>query len=163
MSTHNLDVSGQRALTVTVNDPARTAASTSAKAGDDVTATLSGFRELRVELPDNARIQRRRYVRKDVVYENGKPKPAPEGSDQPYETVDVEYEKLVVVVASLTLFGRTSIRLEETGEEGVPTYESTPHTNIVARKNPDLHFLESGELVEETTLAELRGSTEAEV
>lgn len=146
MSSHVLDVSGARALTTRTNDPASTYASTPAKQGDDVQATLSGFRELRVALPGNARIQRRRYVRKDVVYENGKPKPNP---------VEVEYDELVLVLSGGTFFGRTSIGSEDRAGDA-PTYEGHPHTNIVAKRwGDERHFLESGELIEEYAMSEI--------
>lgn len=154
MSTHSLDVSGARPITLTANDPARTAMTLGAKAGDDVTATLSGFRELRVSLTDGrrARIERRRYTKKTARYENGKTVKGADG-ETVYDTED--YEELILVMPGSTFFGRASIRDEEKGAEGVPTYEPTPHTMVQAKRQPDLHFLESGTLLEEFTLAEL--------
>lgn len=160
MSSHVLDVSGARALTTTVNDPALTHVFMPAKAGDDVQVSLSSFRELRIELPANARIQRRRYVRNDIVYEHGKPKPNPDEAtrgEHAYETTETEYDRIVLVVQSLSGFGRTSLTAEEkatANEEGRTVHESHPSTSIVAKRWTDKHLLESGVLVEEITLDE---------
>lgn len=51
MSSHALSVSGQRPLSSTVNDPARTAASMSSKPGDMAHVYLSAFREFHILLP----------------------------------------------------------------------------------------------------------------
>ena len=155
MSTHVLDVSGQRALTVTLNDPARTGAQTPAKAGDDVQATLSGFSELRLEVPPNARLQRRGYVRRKIRHENGKPVKDPDSTTGEYLYDEEPYEALVLVLTSASLFGRTSHLPSENAPEA-PSYESTPHTMVVAKRWGETpHALESGELLAETTVDEL--------
>lgn len=147
MSTHNLDVSGARPLTITTNDPSRTAASTGAKSGDDVTALVSGCRELRFFLPPSMKIERRRYVRKVAVKdESGRPMKDDAG-DFLYE--DQPYEELVGVIAgaSITVFGRTSTDPRIDGD--TKPFEGTPHTSVSVRRATELHSTESGELLEE--------------
>lgn len=62
MSTVSLDASGARALTSTVNDPARTAASIPTKRGDSININGGSYTEARMVLPATARIERREYV-----------------------------------------------------------------------------------------------------
>lgn len=147
MSTHILDVSGARPFSSTVNDPAATRASVPAKQGDDVKALISGVREARLVMPAGARIERRRYVKKEVAYENGSVKKDADG-----ETVYEEnpYEELVLVVSgSVTVFGRTSTA------EGIG--EGWPHTHVEVKRWGDTpHFTESGELLSELTVEEWR-------
>lgn len=156
MSTHRLDVSGARPLTTTTNDPAATVAQTPAKAGDDVTATLSGFRELRVSLGDGSttRLERRRYIRKTMRRHEGGA-PVKENGEYVYD--EKPEEELVLVFANGgTFFGRTSNLTDaETESAGAPAYEPTPHTNVVAKRWGELHFLESGQLIEQGTVADL--------
>lgn len=51
MSTHSLDASGARPLTSTTNDPARTAATVSAKQGDDCVVTLGNYQRVEIPVP----------------------------------------------------------------------------------------------------------------
>lgn len=150
MSSHTSDFSGQRPLQVTMNDPARTAYWTSAKAGDDVAVQLGGVREVRVQVaPAMVRVERRQFVSRKQVLENGRPV-KDEAGDYVFE--ETPYEGWVLVLpGSINLFGRTSL-LE--GQEG---YELTPHTTLSAKRWKDLHFTESGKLVEESDLGTLLG------
>jgi hypothetical protein len=145
MSTHILDVSGARPLTSTLNDPAATRASVPAKQGDDVTFTIGGAKETRLVIPPGSRIQRRRYVRHQPKRADGEI--VREGGEVVYE--DVPYEEIVLVCnTGLTVFGRCS--LVEPPEEGETAYEGHPNTNVVAKRyGPELHFTESGELVDD--------------
>jgi hypothetical protein len=144
-----MDVSGQRALSLTINDPARTAASCSAKQGDDVTMMLGGAREVRLVVPPGARIQRRQYVTRTMARdEKNQPVKDAEGKyvydEKPYE------QHVLVMPGSVTMFGRVS-HIE--AEEG---YEGTPHTTVTVKKHgAELHFTESGELLDETSLSDL--------
>ena len=153
MSTLKLDASGARALTTTTNDPSNTQASMSAKAGDDVLVTLGGVSEIRIGLLESARIQRRQYVRTTTRTVDGRAVPKEGGG---YEQDETLVEELVLVLAgSATVFGRTSHLPSENAPEP-PSYESTPHTTVYAKRwGADPHHLESGELLEEVTLAEL--------
>lgn len=90
MSTHTLDASGQRALTSTINDPARTGATVNAKQGDDAVVTLGNYGRVEVLVPTTpgavklvkrvraTRVAKRddkgEYVRDDnrqIIYEDG--------------------------------------------------------------------------------------------
>lgn len=157
MSSHVLDLSGQRSIQVTLNDPATTKAYVPAKQGDDTSLSFGG-REIRVGLPTNARIQRRKYVRDETVMENGRAKRRPDAEIKPgetvYETMPVEYEMLVLVVgSSLSGFIRSSLSEAEkqaAAAEGRTLHEMHTHTSVLVRRQADdLHFLESGELIEE--------------
>jgi hypothetical protein len=161
MSSHTLDVSGARPLTTTTNDPASTRIWMPSKPTDDVAVSLSGFRELRVELADGARIQRRRYVKQEVVYENGKPKPNPVEADRaqhPYEMTPVEYDRLILVTSGISGFGRvsqTAAEMESDEVDGVqPSHGLYPHTQVIAKRQAALHYFEEGVLVSEQTVAE---------
>ncbi len=165
MSTHRLDVSGSRPLTTTLNDPAVTIASTSAKAGDDVQVTLGGLREIRLAVLDTARIERRRYMRRTQRQENGK---AVKDAAGEFLYDEVPYEQLVLVLTgSASIFGRTSLddaekaRIEAEGPDGRIAYEGTPHTLVVA-KRLERHFTESGELLESRELREFLPALDAE-
>lgn len=151
MSTHVLDVSGQRGLSVTMNDPARTGATVPAKAGDDVMVSVGNARQVRFELPPNVRIERREYVAQKQVIENGKPKRDPDGG---LVFEDVPQQRLVLVIdGSLnSLFARVST-LPVEGEDP-PTYENTPHTSMHVKKWTEPHFTESGTLIEEIDVRE---------
>lgn len=150
MSTHILDVSGARALTTRTNDPASTYASTPAKQGDDLEVSI-GAREIRLSLPDSARIQRRRYPTRRPVYdEAGKPIRDSDG----WLMEDGEPEdRLVLVVQAMSIFARTSIA-DHSDER--PVYESHPHSQVVAKRYGEkLHLYEQGELVEEIEVGQL--------
>ncbi len=90
MSTHSLDASGSRPLTITTNDPARTAATVSAKQGENATITLGAFAWVEIPIPQTAgavevivrkratRVMKRdsqgdpvRDVDRNIVYEDG--------------------------------------------------------------------------------------------
>lgn len=90
MSTHTLDASGQRTLTTSINDPARTTATVSAKQGDDAVVTLGAYERVEVVVPTTpgavklvkrvraTRVAKRddkgEYVRDDrrqIIYEDG--------------------------------------------------------------------------------------------
>lgn len=156
MSTHNLDVSGARPLTTTLNDPARTAASCSAKAGDDVNVTVSGCRETRFVLPPNAKIERREYVRKTPRKVDGALVKDPDNPNL-YLYDEEPYEELVVVVtgASIVVFGRTSNLTHPDTVEEAKAFEGTPHTSVVVRRSPDPHFTESGKLLTDYDIREI--------
>jgi hypothetical protein len=134
MSTHILDVSGQRALTATMNDPAATRANVPAKAGDDVALSVGGCRETRISLPANAKVQRRRYVTRSQKKENGKIV-RDEAGEIVYDEKPYEQLYLVIPGGGITAFCRSS--------------------NIEPPAEDELHFSESGELVEEIEFAEL--------
>lgn len=157
MSTHVLDLSGQRALNLTINDPARTGASCSAKAGDDVGLMVGGAKEVRISLPPNVKIQRREYVTKTVMRDEKNNIMKDEDGETRYE--EKPYESLVLVMAgSLTAFARCS-HIDPDEKQ----YEGTPHTSLVAKKwGTDLHFTESGKLLSEQDLSELLGSEPVE-
>jgi hypothetical protein len=111
-------------------------------------ANLSGFRETRLVIPPGARIQRRRYVRHQVAYEDGQIK-----KDDAGETVyeDTPYEELVLVCGSgFVVFGRTS--KDPAAESEPPAFEGTPHTNVMVKRWTEQHFTESGELLDEIPL-----------
>lgn len=148
MSTHNLDLSGQRAVTATMNDPARTAVSTPSKQGDDVAITVSGCREIRVLIPPGARIERREYVTRAMVRDNNN---VPVKKDGEYVYEDKAEERYVLVVAGrIDAFGRTSVQSD--GDETEKVIEMYPHTSVVVRRLLDEHFTESGKLIEEFEL-----------
>lgn len=149
MSTHIMDVSGQRALSLTINDPARSAVSCNAKQGDDVTMMLGGAREVRLVVPPGARIERREYITRSMVRENNQPVKDKDGE---YVYEETPYEQFVLVSpASVTMFGRVS--KIDPDEEG---YEGTPHTTVNVRKQgADLHFTESGKLLGDHPVEEL--------
>lgn len=74
MSTHSLDVSGSRPLTTTTNDPSRTAATMSAKMGDDVVANFGNFDSIEIPISSNAKVEivtRMRDVRRIKRDEHG--------------------------------------------------------------------------------------------
>lgn len=60
MSSFSVDVSGGRAVTATLNDPARTAVSMPSKGGDHANVQLGSFEKIEIILPLNARVERRR-------------------------------------------------------------------------------------------------------
>lgn len=152
MSTHILDVSGARPLTTTLNDPAATRASTSAKAGDDVFVQVGGARETRMVIPSGTKIQRRRYVSRKQMTDSDHRPVKDEAGEYVYE--ETPYEELVLVLTgSLVAFSRSS-HLPIEGEEQ-PSYEPTPHTTLSARRFPEPHFTESGELLSEAILGEV--------
>jgi hypothetical protein len=144
-------VSGQRGLSLTMNDPASTAAQTSAKAGDDVLVTLGGLREIQLILPGNARLQRRQRTTRVHARKPGTNQPIKD-DDGNYVYEEQQSEETVLVLSgSATLFGRASNR-----DKDAETIEAMPHTTIYAKRwGEELHYIESGSLLEEVELAEL--------
>jgi hypothetical protein len=136
MSSISIDASGARSLQVTLNDPETTKAWMPSKAGDDAQVVISGTGELRLELPANARLQRRRYK---VTTRRGSD--AEETHDE---------DRLILVLSGATLFYRSS---QELVPEAERKHEGHPHVSAYVRRWKDKHALESGELVEEVELS----------
>jgi hypothetical protein len=157
VSTHVLDVSGQRALTTTINDPARTAAQVNAKQGDDVRFQVGAAREVRIGFPAGAKVERRRYVSRSIKHDE---KNRPVKDDQgEYVYEEKPYDSFYLVCQGVTVFARSSSitdAAQADADEGKPTYEPTPHTTMfVKRLGAELDFSESGELLEEWTVENL--------
>lgn len=158
MSSHTLDLSGQRPANLLLNDPAVTRFSTSAKQGDDTEFSFGG-REVRIALPSNARVQSRivptKVMRRD---EGGAPMKDAAGE---YLYDDGTEYRLVLVLSSVSGFVRSSLtpdeRAMEDGAEGKPTYEAHTHTSTTVRRkgDEDWHYLEAGEIEVEFEIGEL--------
>ena len=153
MSTHLLDVSGQRPTTLVLNDPARSAATFNAKQGDDVRFQIGGAREVRIGLPPGAKLEVREYVSKTQKLKDGKAVKDEQGE---YVYDEKPYTSLFLVCQGVTVFARSSF-IEEPAE-GETRYEPTPHSTLyVKRLGAELDFSESGRLLAEHDLAELVG------
>lgn len=138
MSSHRLDVAGQRQLQVTMNDPAATIAWMPAKSGEDVEVSVGG-REVRLLIPPNARIQRRRV-----------PKPTKNEETGAWEEQGETQDRIVLVLpGAASIFVRASNALFADDDPAKPTYEQHPHSSVSARRHKDAHYLEAGELVAE--------------
>lgn len=128
MSTHQLDASGARPLTITTNDPARTVATVQAKAGDDVVVTLGNFDYVEIPIPTTAGVceivVRKRTEKKIKRNERG------------YEVRDKErnviYEEIETEHRTLRLraFAYVSAHTEKETREGYPG--KTPHSSLRA-------------------------------
>lgn len=147
MSSHRLDVAGARQLQMTVNDPAATVAWMPAKAGEDIEVSLGG-REIRLALPETARLQRRRVVvQRPVRGEDGK---LQRGEDGEYVMESVEEDRNVLVLnGSVAIFVRASNALFADDDPAKPTYESHPMSSVSARRHKEAHYLEAGEIAKE--------------
>lgn len=152
MSSHTIDLSGQRPVSMGLNDPAATKFWTTAKAGDDLTGSIGGVREVRIQLaPAGARIEKREFITRRQRLEGGKAVRDDDGNYVFDETPYVGY--VLVLPGSVSYFGRTSN--QEDAEEG--TYENTPHTSLTVRRQKESHFTESGTLIEDYDIGELLG------
>lgn len=125
MSTHRLDASGSRALTTTINDPARTVAVMNAKSGDDVVATFGNFEYIEIQIPTTAGaveiITRGRVDRVTVLDQQGNPVRDPDGKIR-YEDREVKYQ---------TLRLRSYVALSaHTRKETLDSIPQTPHTDF---------------------------------
>lgn len=147
MSTHVLDASGSRALSMTVNDPARTGASVSAKAGDDVIVTLGNFDYVEIPIPTTPGaceiIVRERKYRKIKRNEQGT-----EVRDADRNLV---YEDAVETTRLLRLRAFTHA-IGRTGTDPEKSVVSAPHTTLRAvdfDKDPHQPVFIQGETVSE--------------
>jgi hypothetical protein len=160
MSTHVLDASGARPLSTTVNDPAATRASVTAKGGDDVRFQIGGVREVRIGLPESARIERRRHVTKSQRLVEGK---VVRGDDGEFIYDEREYDSYYLVLGGgVSVFARSSYTDDQASEareqhpEGSTLYEPTPHTTMWVKRNGDaLDLSEQGVLIEDVELREV--------
>lgn len=151
MSSHRLDVAGARQLQMTVNDPAATVAWMPAKAGEDVEVSVGG-REVRLALPENARIQRRRVVvARPARGEDGKLKEKVDGEYEMEETTETRL--VLVLTGSASLFVRASNALFADDDPAKPTYEQHPHSSVSARRFKEPHYLEAGEIATEVEVS----------
>lgn len=124
MSTHSLDASGQRPLTTTTNDPARTAATVTAKQGDDVVIQLGSYTHVEIPIPDQAGLVElvvRRNVEKKAKLDDKGDYVRDESRHIVYEEGEVERWSLRFKAGAYVV-GRT-----EPNESG---FSSTPHSMI---------------------------------
>lgn len=112
MSSHHVSVSGSRALSTTVNDPARTSAQMPSKQGDLANVTIQSFREIDLVLPA-----------KGVTVERFK--------DEDGSVVQVLKVKIPEGYNENALVGLTV--------EALPGKTGYPHTSVSVRKEPDGH------------------------
>lgn len=149
MSTHSLDASGARPLTSTTNDPRRTAATVSAKEGDDCVVTLGNYQ--RVEIPLHPNVQPKLVVRKRVARvakrDNQGDFVRDENRHVVYEDAEEE-QRLLVFEAGINLSAHTI--------QADPKYTGpTPHSTfriVNLEKDPNQPLWVQGEIVSEETL-----------
>lgn len=134
MSSISLDVSGQRGLSSTINDPARTYASVPSKPGDSATIQLGSFDEIKAYLPKTAKFQLVRMPREDGGFD--------------------EFFRLVVPGNSLQL------SCQAKDEENVGVW---PHVAVSVRKwetDMDYYFSQkNAEVASENEVGELAALT----
>jgi hypothetical protein len=149
MSSHTLDLSGQRQTQITLNDPATTRFWVPAKPDDDLRIIVGGVRELRIGInPETVRIERREFVRRSQRIEHGKIVRDGDGEYVYDEKIEERY--VLVLPGSAHMFGRASALGGDDGATGL-----TPHSSITVKRNRDADLTESGTLLETYDLASL--------
>lgn len=159
MSSHVLDLSGQRQIQATLNDPAVTRFWVPAKPGDDTEFSF-GAREVRIALPPNAKVQRRVVtVQKPMRGEDGK---LVQDDDGNYLTEDSTETRLVLVLGTgISGFVRASLTPDEREaaivEAKPPIQEQHTHTTTTVKRRGDeeWHYLEAGEIETEFEIGSL--------
>ena len=122
MSSHSLDASGQRPLTTTMNDPARTAVTTTAKAGDDAVVQFGGFSYYEFQVPPAGTVElvTRRYTESKMKLDDQ--------GDPVREDGKILYEDVVTEVKTLRLTSLpTLVAVTVPNDAG---FSSMPHTSV---------------------------------
>jgi hypothetical protein len=152
-----LDLSGQRQIALTMNDPAVTKLWVPARPGDDAQFSFGGAYETRISLNEAVRIERRLKHRRNPKRVNGE-HVRTEGGDLVYES-EPYHELVLVTTGSLSGFVRGSLVEQPADPQPGTVYERhISSTVMVKRLGEQLHALETGELVDEWLVGELLAS-----